>query len=354
MAAGGTTTATSSAGAYVAPSPHLSGVSSQTRWMMLDVLIALAPAVAVSLYVFQQYVVLQAVVCIVTCVAAEALFTALRGKPLSIGDGSAAVTGLILALSLPALAPLHVAVLGSLAAIGLGKFAFGGLGQNLFNPAMVGRAFVMLSFAAALGSGTYTPLGDESAGLPDALSAATPLTMAKAEVKAVLAGEATWDATRSEVTENAPVGSLMIGTINGSLGETSGWAILIGGIFLCLRRSAAWRIPVSVMIGGVFMAQLMYWAGLTAFNGIEHLAAGSLLFGAFFIATDPVSSPVTLKGQVVFGLGIGVLTIFIRTLSSYAEGVMFAVLLMNAATPLINRWTMPTPLGGPAYRPEAA
>jgi len=352
MAAGNLTATDLNGQPLVAPSPHLSSAAAETRWMMFDVLIALAPALAVSLYVFQYYVLLQGAICVAACVVAEAVFMRMRGRPLTIGDGSAAVTGLILALSLPALAPPHVAIIGSVIAIGLGKFAFGGLGQNIFNPAMVGRAFVMLSFAAALGSGTYAPPDAAERNLPDAITGATPLTAAKEHIKAVVAGDESWDASRKAVSTDAPTQALLLGTVNGSLGETSGLAILIGGIFLCVRRSAAWRIPAAVILGAVAVGQLLHWAGLTVLSGHEHLLSGALMFGAFFIATDPVSSPVTPRGQILFGLGVGVFTVLIRTLSSYPEGVMFAVLLMNAATPLINRWTIPTPVGGPAWKPE--
>jgi Na+-translocating ferredoxin:NAD+ oxidoreductase subunit D len=221
-----------------------------------------------------------------------------------------------------------VPVIGSVVAIGLGKMVFGGLGMNLFNPAMVGRAFVMLSFAGALGASAYV--------YPDAASSilteATPLTVAKST------------AASSDASAFWP---LFLGTTNGSLGETSALGLLIGGIYLCIRRTAAWQSPAGVILGAAIPAWIFQILGFTTLNPIEHLLAGSLLFGAFFIATDPVSSPLTSKGRWIFGIGIGALVTILRVFSSYPEGVMFAVLLMNAVVPLINRWTIPTPVGGP-------
>ena len=326
----------------VAPSPHLSELTFTTRRMMVDVLIGLAPAIAMAIIVFRWYAVVQVGLCVLSCVAAEALFTWMRGRPLSIGDGSAVVTGVILGLSLPWSAPWYVAVIGSTAAIGLGKAAFGGLGCNIFNPAMVGRAFVMLSFAKALGASAYT---DAQVGLT-VVTQATPLTIAKqfaADLAAGKVGAADLPVQLGGARELWP---LFVGQVNGSLGETSALAALIGGLYLCLRRSASWEIPAGMIASAFVCAGLANWAGLTPFTALHHLISGSLLFGAFFIATDPVSSPLTPRAKLYFGLCIGVLVMLIRVFSGYPEGVMFAVLLMNAAVPLLNRWTIPVPVGG--------
>jgi len=312
----------------VASSPHFSNAGTSTQRMMIDVIIALLPAVAISVWVFKWFAILQIGICIVVSVLTELVWKKLSGKPASAVDGSAALTGLILALSLPWSAPIYVPVIASFIAIALGKMVFGGLGMNLFNPAMVGRAFVMLSFAGALGASAYV--------YPDAantvLTQATPLTVAK---------EA---ASGMEIPSLWP---MFLGTTNGSLGETSALGILLGGIYLMIRRTAAWQIPAGVIGGAVVLALITQVAGLSQLTVLQHLTAGSLLFGAFFIATDPVSSPITPKGRLIFGIGIGVLIIILRVFSSYPEGVMFAVLLMNAVVPLINRWTVPTPVGGP-------
>jgi electron transport complex protein RnfD len=308
----------------VAPSPHLADCGKTTRAMMVDVLVALAPVVAGAVYFFGRDALRQMAICLVACLATEALCAALRRRRPPLLDGSAAVTGLILALSLPATAPWYAAVIGSIVAIGVGKALFGGLGMNLFNPAMVGRAFVMISFAGALGAAGYQdPLSQI-----DAMTRATPLTAFQ----------------QSHIV--ADLGDLFWGRTNGSPGETSTLACLIGGLFLCLRRTAAWRIPLSMLATAAVIAVLDTGLNPDGWSATHHLLSGAMLFGAFFIATDPVSSPLTGSGQMVFGAGIGALVMLIRIFSGYPEGVMFAVLLMNSLTPLINRWTIPTPFGG--------
>ncbi|MDQ7005830.1 MAG: RnfABCDGE type electron transport complex subunit D [Acidobacteriota bacterium] len=310
----------------VAPSPHLAQGSFTTRRMMIDVLIALAPVIAVALWVFRWYAVKQVGLSVLACLAFEALFTSWRGRRPTLGDASAAVTGLILGLSLPWSAPWYVSVIASMVAVGIGKIVFGGLGQNLFNPAMVGRAFVMICFPAALGAAAYTVAG---AGL-EVITQATPLTAAK------------------QLGEATGFTALALGTANGSLGETSALACLIGGLYLCLRRTASWEIPLGTLASVGVIASIAWWIAPGALtHPLHHLLGGALLFGAFFIATDPVTSPLTGRGKLIFGAGLGALVMLIRLASGYPEGVMFAVLLMNAVVPLINRWTIPEPVGGP-------
>lgn len=309
---------------HVAPSPHLSSTSTSTKQMMLDVLIALAPVVGMAIYVFQMYAVRQLVICVSTCLLAEAVFTRMRGRSHSLLDFSAAVTGVILALSLPGTSPWFVGVIASITAIGIGKIIFGGVGMNIFNPAMVGRAFVMISFATFLGASGYQDVGSTV----DAITQATPMDTFK----------------QGGGVASLPV--LFWGLTNGSLGETSALACLIGGIYLCIRRTASWEIPVGVIaavvvIGGI--ANLLQPG--SEWTVLHHLLGGSLLFGAFFIATDPVTSPLTPRGKLIFGIGVGAFIMLLRIFSGYPEGVMFAVLLMNGVTPLINRWTIPRPLG---------
>jgi electron transport complex protein RnfD len=310
---------------HVAPSPHLSQAGLSTRRMMVDVLIALAPVTAAALVVFQWYAVKQLAVCIVSCLVAEALFTKMRRRPLRLTDFSAVVTGAILAFSLPGTAPWYVGFIASFVAMGIGKIIFGGLGMNLFNPAMVGRAFVMIAFAGLMGASGYEAAGS----MVDILSQATPLTAFK------------------QSGDPGSLHALFFGITNGSLGETSALACLAGGIFLCLRKTASWEIPLGVLAATVAVAGIGFLVSPeTMWSPLHHLFGGALLFGAFFIATDPVSSPLTPKGKFIFGVGIGVLVMVLRLFSGYPEGVMFAVLLMNGVTPLINRWTVPTPLGG--------
>jgi H+/Na+-translocating ferredoxin:NAD+ oxidoreductase subunit D len=318
-------TPTAQAEVHVAPSPHVHNLTMTAYTMMRDVLIALGPVIFAAVFFFKWMAVKQLLICLTTCLAAESLFSRMRGRRTTIGDLSAAVTGVILALSLPATAPWYVGLIGSLVAVGLGKLVFGGLGMNIFNPAMVGRAFVMIAFAGSLAAAGYVAPGQ---GV-DIISQATPLTAYQ----------------QSGIT--TPLAALFFGACNGSLGETSALACLLGGLFLCIRRVAAWQIPAGLL------ASVIFWGGLSnlahpssTWTVAHHLLGGALLFGAFFIATDPVTSPLTTKGRWIFGAGVGSLIMLLRLFSGYPEGVMFAVLLMNAVTPLINRWTIPRPFGG--------
>ncbi|MEA1949885.1 MAG: RnfABCDGE type electron transport complex subunit D, partial [Planctomycetota bacterium] len=221
------------------------------------------------------------------------------------------------------------------------KAAFGGLGLNIFNPAMVGRAFVMLSFASQLGASAYVVTDSDVT----VLSQATPLTIAKQYAADLAAGRVEAGDVTHQLSVAEEIWPLFIGQVNGSLGETSALALLFGGIYLCLRRAAAWQIPLGALLAGFVCAALARWTDLTPFTALRHLISGSFLLGAFFIATDPVTSPISSLGKFVFGLGVGIFTVLIRLFSGYPEGVMFAVLLMNAAVPLIDRWAVPRPMG---------
>lgn len=308
----------------VTVSPHLSNTSLTTQKMMIDVLIALIPILAVAIWVFKWHVAVQVGISVLSCLAFEALFTSWRCKKMTLGDCSAAVTGVILGLSLPSSVPWYVAFIGSMTAIGLGKIVFGGLGYNIFNPAMVGRAFVLFAFPMALGATAY-----QVAGGMEVLTQATPLTLAK------------------QLGQGTPLWALLIGNTNGSLGETSAIACIIGGIYLCIRRTASWEIPVSAIVALIVFAGIGNLTNTSAeWTVLHHLVGGAFLFGAFFIATDPVTSPLTPKGKMFFGIGFAAIVMLIRSFSGYPEGVMFAVLLMNAITPLINKWTIPVPHGG--------
>jgi len=277
-----------------------------------------------SVYIFKISALQQIGICLSSCMTAEFLFIRMRGRDHTLKDCSAAITGIILALSLPATAPWYVGVIASFVAIGIGKIIFGGLGMNIFNPAMVGRAFVMIAFASAMGAGAY----EDVSSAVDIITQATPLTLAKQSAIATSLSDLFW------------------GTTNGSIGETSTIACLIGGLFLCFRKTASWEIPLSIIATVIVIAGLADIAGPCSGQIVlHHLFGGALLFGAFFIATDPVSSPHNLKGKVIFGIGVGILIMIIRLFSGYPEGVMFAVLIMNAVTPLINRWTIPKPMG---------
>jgi len=358
---------------HVAPSPHSFGTSLTTRRMMLDVLLATVPLVAWAIIQFGAGALLQLVVCVGGCVLAEAGFTAMRGRcPLAaVKDLSAVVTGVILAMSLPCTAPWYVGFIGACVAIGIGKVVFGGLGQNIFNPAMVGRAFVMICFAWALAAGGYVQLSEEAkaaaadpgSGMTvtteeplDVISQATPMDVLKTRIKdrreAAAKGPAAQAPQAGDDESPVAISRLFLGNVNGSIGEVSTLACLIGGLYLCWRRTAAWQIPAGVLIASAATATLAHLAGggaglsMADFVGY-HMFGGALLFGAFYIATDPVSSPITPKGRWIFGVGLGLGVMLFRTMSTFPEGVMFAVLMMNAVVPLINRWTIPTPVGGP-------
>ncbi|MFO7560447.1 MAG: RnfABCDGE type electron transport complex subunit D [Desulfobacterales bacterium] len=308
----------------VAPSPHIVESAFTTRRMMFDVLIALIPVICVSIYVFKIYAVKQLIICLSSCLISEVIFVKMRGKAFTLKDGSAAVTGVILALSLPGTAPWYVGVIASVVAISIGKIIFGGLGMNLFNPAMVGRAFVMISFASVMGAAAYENAG----GVVNAITQATPLNAFK----------------QSNIM--TPLSSLFWGTTNGSLGETSAIACITGGLYLCIRKTASWEIPFGIISVILFISAIKDIVGpFSGYLVLHHLMGGAALFGAFFIATDPVTSPLTRKGKLIYGVGIGALIMLLRLFSGYPEGVMFAILLMNGLTPLINRWTIPIPLG---------
>ena len=325
----------------VGSSPHLSASSSSTRAMMIDVLVGLVPVTIMATIVFRWSAVVKVGLCVLACLAVEMLLNRLQRKSQTTGDFSAVITGTLLGLSLPSSAPWYICVIGSAAAIGIGKAAFGGLGMNLFNPAMVGRAFVMLSFASQLGASAYVVTDSDI----KVLTQATPLTIAKQFAADLSAGKVIAGDVQHQLSIADNFWPLFIGQINGSLGETSVFALLLGGIYLCLRRSAAWQIPVGTLLAGFVCAALARWTDLTPFTALRHLISGSFLLGAFFIATDPVTSPVSAWGKFIFGLGVGFFTVIIRLFSGYPEGVMFAVLLMNAAVPLIDRWTVPRPMG---------
>ena len=331
----------------VAPSPHVSQATFTTQRMMIDVIVGMLPVMGVAIYVFHWYAVVQIGLCILACVGTEVVLAWSSGRPSTVSDWTAVVTGIILGLSLPWSSPWYVPVLGSIVAIGLGKIVFGGLGCNIFNPAMVGRAFVMLSFARQMGAPAYMVKTGTETGL-DVVTQATPLAIAKQLAADLAAGRVSVGDLQVQLEEAPKIWALFIGQVNGSLGETSALAIAIGGLYLLWRRVISWQIPAGVMLVSLVFVELGHWTELTPFGPLHHLISGSLLFGAFFIATDPVTSPLTGKGKLLYGMGTGFLIVVIRLFSSYPEGVMFAVLVMNATVPLMNRWTIPRPLGGPS------
>ncbi len=309
-------------------SPHIhSGASVPT--IMLDVLIALIPATTMALFFFGWDAARLIGACLLTCLLIEWACRKLMKRDNTLLDFSAMVTGLLLALNLPPALPTWMAVVGSIFAIAIVKQVFGGLGYNVFNPALAARAFMLISFTGAMT--TWSASG--WAGL-DAVTTATPLGFAKEAIKS---GEAIPFTFSSQM-----LNTFLFGNVNGCIGETSALALLIGGAYLMLKRVITWHIPAAYL-GSVALvaAVLQVCSPATALPVAFHLLSGGLFLGAFFMATDMVTSPLTHKGMIVFGLGCGVLTMIIRVVPSgaYPEGASFAILIMNAFTPLINRAT---------------
>jgi electron transport complex protein RnfD len=306
-------------------SPHFATTDSVSKIMWM-VVVALIPASAMAVYYFGTVAIFLILTCVITALLTEIIMNKLKGEPITIGDGSAAITGLLLALTLPPSFSLSGAALGSFFSIAIGKQVFGGLGFNIFNPALLGRAFLQASFPVAMTTWTY-PSTDKFANI-DAVTAATPLGLFKFE----------------KVITAFP--DLFFGNISGCLGETSAIAILVGGIFLLIKKYADWRIPLSYL-GSVFIIGGLFWlfAPEQYPNPVFQLFAGGLMLGAFFMATDMVSSPITTSGAWIFGAGAGLILVIIRLFGGVPEGVMYSILLMNALTPIINRYTRPKYFG---------
>jgi electron transport complex protein RnfD len=333
----------------VSTAPHI-GQPLSTRRVMLDVIIGLAPAMIAAGVFFHS----RAVVLIATCVVTEWICNLLRRRPNpreSLGDLSAVVTGIILALSLPPALPAWAAVIGSAFAIGIGKMVFGGLGSNIFNPAMIGRTFLTACFGILMTTWTVPatvdpnmPVVRQSTGI-DARTQATPLAWSKQAWKA----RASEGPQKQQYVDNVNryLPRSFLGEKGGCLGETSILALLVGGAYLLIRKTITWHIPLAVLVAASAFSGLIYLTNPTAAVAPwGHLCSGGLLLCAFFIATDPVTAPLTAKGMWIFGAGVGLLTILIRVYGEYPEGIMYAVLLMNCVTPLIDRFCTLVPAGG--------
>ncbi len=275
---------------------------------MLEVLMALVPAATLAVFFFGLRALGLMLVAVVAAVATEALLQKLSGRPVTIRDYSAAVTGLLVAFGVPAGLPLWIVAIGAAIAIAIGKQVFGGLGNNPFNPALVGRAVLLASWPAQM---------------------------------------TTWVAPFTFLTSATPLGggarpaysTLFLGAVPGSLGETSALALLVGGLYLIWRGIIDWRIPVG------FVGTVAVFSAVFGGDPLFHVLAGSLLLGAFFMATDPVTSPMTSWGRLIMGVGCGLITAIIRLWGGYPEGVTYAILIMNAFTPLIDRYVRPVRFG---------
>ncbi|MCQ4574370.1 MAG: RnfABCDGE type electron transport complex subunit D [Candidatus Brocadiales bacterium] len=324
-------------GLIVSSSPHIRGPEDIPR-VMWTVIAALIPAGLVGVYVFGYYALATIFLCVASTLATEAACQKLRGRPVTITDGSAVITGILLAYVLPPSVAWYIPVVGGVFAIAVVKHTFGGLGNNIWNPALAARAFLQLAYPAAINSDWRSlenagvlqniTLTDENGQLIGAVTRATPLFK-----------ESGW--------EQYDYMSMLIGNIPGCIGETSAVALMLGGFYLIYRGYVDWRIPLG-FIGTVFiLTQVMPssieapWAN----DPFYHVLAGGLMLGAFFMATDMVTTPLTKRGMAIFGIGCGVLTVLIRFYAAYPEGVCYAILLMNTVTPLIDRYTQPRLMG---------
>lgn len=316
----------------ISPSPHVHGTDSVKR-NMYGVIIALLPTLVASLWFFGIDALLVIVTSIVSCVLIEFLIQRFILKvPTTICDGSAAVTGLILAFNLPSNLPLWIVVIGALFAIGVCKMTFGGLGQNIVNPAIGGRVFLLVSFPAPMTSWPVPSSVDGATG-------ATPLAIMKEGLRS---GKSV-----SEILPELPSnGDLLLGNVGGSLGEVAALMLLIGLVYMLVRKIITWHIPVSIFATIIVFAGLLHLCNPEAYaSPLFHLLTGGVMLGAIFMATDYVSSPMTPKGQIIYGVGIGVLTVLIRTFGAYPEGMSFAILIMNLVTPIINTYCKPKRFG---------
>lgn len=324
----------------VSLSPHVhSGDSVQKN--MYGVLIALIPALLVSLFAFGLGAAIVTITSVAACVFFEWAITKfiLKQEKCTVCDGSAIITGVLLAFNLPSNLPIWIIIIGALVAIGIGKMTFGGLGCNPFNPALVGRVFLLISFPVQM---TSWPQAGQWTSYLDAQTGATPLAIMK---QAISAGDA------SILNELPGSLSLLIGIPDssqmgvGSLGEISAAALILGLLFMLWKRIITWHVPVSILATVFVFAGLMHLANPVYASPVAVLLTGGLMLGAIFMATDYVTSPMTHKGMIIYGVAIGFLTVVIRNFGAYPEGMSFAILIMNAFTPLINTYCKPKRFG---------
>ena len=303
----------------VSSTPHIRSEESIDR-IMKDVTLALLPAAACSVYFFGIRALIIILITVASCVAFEYLFQRVTKQLITIRDFSAVVTGILLAMNLPVSVPLWMPIVGSFIAMIVAKHIFGGLGQNFINPALAARAFLLSAYPSAMTSWTV-----------DGVSAATPLDTIKSGEVAL---------------ETSHYINALVGSIGGTLGETSAIAILLGGAYLLYRKVISWRIPVtfigSVLIFSFIFGRTGFFTGTTA---LYEILLGGVMLGAFFMATDYSSSPITPLGQLYMGIGCGLLTVLIRVYGGYPEGVSYAILIMNCAVPIIDRFTKPKVFG---------
>lgn len=322
----------------VSLSPHAHGTDSVEK-NMYGVVLALLPALLVSFFFFGLGSVVVCLSSVAACMFFEWAISKylMRCQP-SLTDGSAIVTGLLLGMNLPSNFPIWMIIIGALVAIGVGKMTFGGLGCNPFNPALVGRCFLLVSFPAAM---TSWPVAGQQASYLDAETGATPLSLMKWAIKS---GDA------SILDKLPPATELLLGNVSngygaGTIGEICALALLLGLAYMLWKKIITWHIPVSILATVFVLSSLLHLASPVYANPVQVLLSGGLMLGAIFMATDYVTSPMTHNGQLIYGVAIGVLTVIIRNWGSYPEGMSFAILIMNAFTPLINNYVKPKRFG---------
>jgi electron transport complex protein RnfD len=321
----------------VSPSPHQQSPET-TRRLMYGVVAALIPALAASIYYFGMGAIIVTLTSVLSCVAVEYLIQKLilKVKP-SVSDGSAIVTGLLLAFNVPSNLPVFIVIIGAVIAIGMAKMTFGGLGNNPFNPALVGRVFLLISFPVQMTSWPV-PSGFKT-GYLDAVTGATPLGILSEGVKNGEAVSALMDKIPTHM-------QLFYGYMGGSMGEVAAAALILGGLYLIWKKIITWHIPVSILVTVALFTGILWLVDPTKYaDPVFHLLTGGIMLGAIFMATDYVTSPMTHKGMIIYGIGIGVITVLIRTWGAYPEGVSFAILIMNAFVPLLNMFIKPKRFG---------
>ncbi len=342
----------------VSAAPHIKQRISVSS-VMWQVVIALSPALLASIYFFGIRTLLLTLYAVIAAIITEALIQKLRKIPISVTDGSAVVTGILLAFNLNVESPWWLPVVGSVFAIAIGKQVFGGLGHNPMNPALLARAFLVASWPTLTTAGWTATRLKSFSGIANIeglsvkaqtlITSATPLGVAKQIRDVAYLGTAETDVIMNKLADFGTIQNLFWGNTGGVIGEVSAAALLLGAAYLAYKHIIEWRIPVFY-IGTVFVLTFIFGGVNGLFSAsimlpVFHIFAGGLILGAFFMATDMVSSPVTKKGRIYFGIGCGILTVVIRLVGGYPEGVSYSILLMNLAVPLLDKYTIPKPFG---------
>ncbi|MCY1722829.1 RnfABCDGE type electron transport complex subunit D [Prolixibacteraceae bacterium Z1-6] len=318
----------------VSPSPHVHS-SDSTQKIMYRVVYAMIPAMAWGIFMFGFDAIRVGLIAIISCLAFEYLIQKylMKVKP-TVTDGSALITGILLAFNVPSNIPWWIIVIGAMAAMGIGKLSFGGLGANIFNPALVGRVFLLISFPVQMTSWPVNRLAEV-----DTVTSATPLGLIKEGISNGI--------PVSQIQGLPQISDMFLGIGGGSLGEISALLLILGGLYMIWKKVITWQIPVSILLTVLVVSGAFWMVNPEIYvNPVIHLFTGGLMLGAIFMATDMVTSPMSPKGQIIYGIGIGLITISIRMFGAYPEGISFAILIMNAATPLLNMYIKPKRFGG--------